>query len=215
MASIRNLNYVLNFLGILFIGSLVCEARVLTEITPGFVQTKGTEFELNGFPFLFNGFNSYWMMHVATDPKQRDKVSNVFSKASASGLTVCRTWAFSDGGDQALQVSPGEYDEQSLVNNYNDFGGRPQYIQWAKTAGVPVNKDDDFYTNPIVKNYYKNHVKRVLTMINTITRMTYKDDPTVMAWELINEPRCQVDYSGKTINVSSKAFLLPYYFNKT
>ncbi|KAI4331891.1 hypothetical protein L6164_016841 [Bauhinia variegata] len=221
MASIRNLNYVLTFLGIVFIGSLVCEARVLTEITPGFVQTKGTEFELNGSPFLFNGFNSYWMMHVATDPKQRDKVSNVFREASASGLTVCRTWAFSDGGDQALQVSPGVYDEQvlqaldfvvaeakkyrvrlilSLVNNYNDFGGRPQYVQWAKTAGVPVNNNDDFYTNPTVKNYYKNHAKRVLTRINTITRMTYKDDPTVMAWELINEPRCQVDYSGKTIN---------------
>ncbi|KAJ6855352.1 hypothetical protein NC651_040115 [Populus alba x Populus x berolinensis] len=26
------------------------------------------------------------------------------------------------------------------------------------------------------------------------------DEPTIIAWELMYEPRCQVDYSGKTIN---------------
>lgn len=54
----------------------------------------------------------------------------------------------------------------SLVNNYKDFGGRPQYVQWARSAGVSVNSDDDFYTNPVVKGYYKNHVK--------VTKLTTK-----------------------------------------
>ncbi|KAH9781740.1 Mannan endo-1,4-beta-mannosidase 1 [Citrus sinensis] len=186
-----------------------------------FVQTRGTQFVLNGSPFLFNGFNSYWMMNVASQPSQRYKVSDVFRQAAAAGLSVCRTWAFSDGGYGALQQSPGVYNEPvfqgldfvtsearkygirlilSLSNNYHDFGGRPQYVNWARAAGASVNSDDDFYTNAIVKGYYKNHVKKVLTRINTITRIAYKDDPTIMAWELINEPRCQADYSGKTLN---------------
>ncbi|KAH7519743.1 hypothetical protein FEM48_Zijuj08G0069600 [Ziziphus jujuba var. spinosa] len=207
-------------LAVLFLGSLVCEARVIPSHSE-FVKTRETEFILNGSPFLFNGFNSYWMMHVAAQPSERYKISNAFREAADSGLRVCRTWAFSDGGDQALQISPGVYNEAvfqgldfvvsearkygiklilSLSNNYNDYGGRPQYVQWARNAGVHINGDDDFYANPVVKGYYKNHVKRVLTRINTISKIAYKDDSTIMAWELINEPRCQVDYSGKTLN---------------
>ncbi|KAH7568393.1 hypothetical protein JRO89_XS07G0286400 [Xanthoceras sorbifolium] len=187
----------------------------------GFVQTRNTQFVLNGSPFLFNGFNSYWLIHVAAQPSERYKITNVFREAAATGLSVCRTWAFSDGGDQALQISPGVYSEPvfqgldfviseakkfgihlilSLSNNYHDFGGRPQYVSWARAAGVSINGDDDFYTNSVVKGYYKNHIKKVLTRINTITRIAYKDEPTIMAWELINEPRCQADYSGKTLN---------------
>uniref|UniRef100_A0A7N0U9L9 mannan endo-1,4-beta-mannosidase n=1 Tax=Kalanchoe fedtschenkoi TaxID=63787 RepID=A0A7N0U9L9_KALFE len=192
----------------------------LAPIT-SFVQTSGSQFSLNGSPFLFNGFNSYWMMHVAANPADRYKVSNVFRDAAAAGLSVCRTWAFSDGGDQALQISPGVYDENvfqaldfvvseakkngvrlilSFVNNYNDFGGRPQYVSWARSAGAPVSTDDDFYTHPVTKSYYKNHVQRVMTRVNTITGTAYKDEPTIMAWELMNEPRCQADYSGNTVN---------------
>jgi len=35
----------------------------------------------------------------------------VMMAAAALGLTVCRTWAFNDATYQALQISPGNYDE--------------------------------------------------------------------------------------------------------
>lgn len=44
-------------------------------------------------------------------------------------------------------------------------------------------------------------MQKVVTRFNTITGMTYKDDSTIMAWELMNEPRNQADYSGNTLNV--------------
>ncbi|XP_043695227.1 mannan endo-1,4-beta-mannosidase 5-like [Telopea speciosissima] len=221
-------------------GSLILLALVseTSGSSPGgFIGTRNTQFVLNGSPFFFNGFNSYWMMSVAADPTESYKVSNVFRDARTAGLTVCRTWAFSDGGDRALQISPGTYDEKifqaldfvisearnygislilSLVNNYNDYGGRAQYVQWARSAGQQISDDDGFYTNPVVKEYYKNHVKRVLTRLNTITGFVYKDDPTIMAWELMNEPRCEVDYSGKTLNVwiQEMATYVKYLDNK-
>lgn len=49
--------------------------------------------------------------------------------------------------------------------------------------------------------FFLSFFQTVLTRINTMTNMAYKDDSTIMAWELMNEPRCQSDYSGKMINV--------------
>ncbi|KAL0540519.1 hypothetical protein IC582_020527 [Cucumis melo] len=187
----------------------------------GFVGVEDGHFQLNGSPFLFNGFNSYWMMSVAADPNQRHKVSQVFRDAATAGLTVCRTWAFNDGGFHALQISPGVYDESvfqgldfvifearkygirmilSLVNNFKDYGGRAAYVRWAEAAGVQVQNEDDFYTNQLIRTYYKNHVQKVLRRKNTMSCLRYMDDPTIMGWELMNEPRCQVDSSGNTVN---------------
>lgn len=44
-------------------------------------------------------------------------------------------------------------------------------------------------------------MQAVLTRKNTITQVAYKDDPTIFAWELMNEPRSQHDNSGKIIQV--------------
>ncbi|KAL9393999.1 hypothetical protein Peur_013284 [Populus x canadensis] len=190
------------------------------EAGDGFIRTRGVHFLLNGSPYYANGFNAYWLMYTASDPSQRPKVSAAFREAASHGLTVARTWAFSDGGYRPLQYSPGSYNEQmfkgldfvvaearsygiklilSFANNYDSFGGKKQYVNWARSRGQYLSSDDDFFRHPVVKGYYKNHIKTVLYRYNSFTGIRYKDDPTIMAWELINEPRCTSDPSGRTI----------------
>lgn len=48
----------------------------------------------------------------------------------------------------------------SLVNSYENFGGRKQYVEWARSQGQQsISSEDDFFTNYVVKGYYKNHIK--------------------------------------------------------
>ncbi|CAA7410461.1 unnamed protein product [Spirodela intermedia] len=189
----------------------------------GFVRVRGLHLMLNGDPFFANGFNAYWLMAVAAEPSQRGKVSSAFRQASRHGLAIARTWAFSDGGSgntSALQISPGVYDERvfqgldfviseagkygirlilSLTNNYDSFGGKKQYASWARNQGQAISSDDEFFTNALVKHFYKNNAKAVITRVNKFTGVAYRDDPTIFAWELMNEPRCPSDPSGKTV----------------
>lgn len=47
----------------------------------------------------------------------------------------------------------------SLANNYETFGGKKQYVDWARGQGQSLGSDDDFFTNSLVKGFYKNHVR--------------------------------------------------------
>ncbi|KAI5077413.1 hypothetical protein GOP47_0007237 [Adiantum capillus-veneris] len=136
------------------------------------------------------------------------------------GLSVCRTWAFYDG-EEGLQTEAGHYSEDvfraldyaivearrhgvrlllSLVNNLPAFGGKGQYVEWARNAGADLgSSNDSFFSDSTVRHYYKHHIKTVLTRVNSLSGVAYRDEPAIFAWELINEPRCQSDLSGDTL----------------
>jgi len=92
------------------------------------------------------------------------KLDYVVAKASALGLKM---------------VFP-------LVNNWRDFGGMDQYVKW---RGASFH--DDFYTDPVIKGWYKAWISHLLNRVNSITGVAYRNDPTIMTWELGNEPRCK------------------------
>lgn len=50
----------------------------------------------------------------------------------------------------------------SLANNWDAYGGKAQYVQWGKAAGLNLTSDDDFFTDPTLKGYYKANVKVIL-----------------------------------------------------
>lgn len=49
---------------------------------------------------------------------------------------------------------------------------------------------------------YKAYVKTVINRVNTINGRTYGNDPTIFAWDLLNEARCQ-KCPNNTIAVSN------------
>lgn len=148
----------------------------------GFVTRAGHQLMLDGQALYVNGWNSYWLMVTASDSNTRPRVDKILHDGAALGLTVCRTWAFNDDTWQALQKSPGVYDENvfqaldyvicqaqrngvklllSLVNNWKDYGGKSKYVEWARAAGESIASDDDFFRNEKCRQYYKNHVQAV------------------------------------------------------
>lgn len=72
-----------------------------------------------------------------------------------------------------------------LTNNWKDFGGMDQYLVW-----YGRNEHQQFYSDPTIVHAYKDWIAHVVGRKNSITGTAYRDDPTIFAWELGNEPRC-------------------------
>ncbi len=79
-----------------------------------------------------------------------------------------------------------------FVNNWNDFGGMDQYVQWRERSepGSGPWFHDNFYTDETVRGWYKDWISYLVNRVNTVNGLAYKDDPTIVTWELANEPRC-------------------------
>ena len=100
--------------------------------------------------------------------------------------------AYNDGPDglerlDYLIAEAKKYDIRlvlTLVNNWKEFGGMDQYVVW-----FGKQRHVDFYTDERIKQAYKDYANHLLNRVNSLTGVAYKDDPTIFAWELANEPR--------------------------
>lgn len=82
-----------------------------------------------------------------------------------------------------------------LTNNWRDLGGMDQYLTW-----YGLKYHHEFYTDSRVRQAYKDWIHHIVNRVNSIDGVPYKDDPTIFAWELANEPRAinyrNMDASG-------------------
>ncbi|CAK0739538.1 hypothetical protein CVIRNUC_001174 [Coccomyxa viridis] len=126
------------------------------------------------------------------------------------GLTVMRFWVPGVSPQFATQLSPGVYSEAMLegldyllnearkrnlkviavlLDNWKATGGVDEYVAWTNRASA---KHADFFTDAEMKNWYKAYLGHITQRTNTINGLLYNNDSTILAWELLNEPRCQV-----------------------
>ncbi len=202
----------------------------------GFVQRAGTRFVVQAAAgsndasnrtdetcenFYFVGANTYYLMVRGSEARFRCEVDEVLDAAVELGITVIRTWGFSDGSEEwnALQRQPGVYDEETFRgldyaiaaagargirlliafgNYWRHFGGVDRYNAWSRDAGHGTcdgsfNCRDEFWVDPYARVLYKAHVDAVINRRNVHTGVRYRDDPTIFGWNLMNEPRSAYD----------------------
>lgn len=186
----------------------------------GFVKRAGAHLTLNGKPFRFAGANNYYLMYkshaMVDDVFARAKAADLSVIRNWGSLDIggqdgsdsiqgkadgvyFHYWdgtepAYNDGADGLEHLDYVLWKARQsgiklvipFVNNWNAYGGMDQYVRWAKGQ-----YHDDFYTNPTIKGWFKDWISHLLNRVNTLTGVAYKDDPTIMAWELANEPRCK------------------------
>lgn len=89
------------------------------------------------------------------------------------------------------------------LNNFWPWsGGFAQYVSWAnKNETIPYPPPAEngdwrkyqqysarFYSNKTAKKWFENHIEKVVNRVNSISKIPYKKDPAIMAWQLANEP---------------------------
>lgn len=58
------------------------------------------------------------------------------------------------------------------------------YRAWYTNKTVGATNPDDFFVNPTTISYYLANAQNIMTRVNTITKVAYNQDPTIMAWDL-------------------------------
>ncbi|MBS2100558.1 glycoside hydrolase 5 family protein [Carboxylicivirga linearis] len=88
-----------------------------------------------------------------------------------------------------------------LGNFWTWSGGFPQYLNWAGAGDIPYPQDEEhswtefvdyskqFYTNAKAQEMMNQYIEFIVSRTNTVNGINYTDDPTIMAWQLSNEPR--------------------------
>ena len=122
------------------------------------------------------------------------------------GLTVIRLWAFNskmpDAGGQydesqfrsldKIIAAAGRHNIRLILALGNSWQSYRSPEDWLLMAGLSLQNKTllDFYTNRAVIALFKSHIVSIVNRKNTVNSLQYKNDPTIMLWNVINEPRC-------------------------
>ena len=87
-----------------------------------------------------------------------------------------------------------------LNNTWEWSGGYGTYLEWAGEGKSPLPIPDGwkkfsgyisrFVLNDKAKALFNDHVGAMVSRVNSVTGIPYKDDPAIFSWQICNEPRC-------------------------
>jgi len=168
-----------------------------------FVIRRGPNLILENDTFHIIGVNDYGLAY-----ENNNTIDQTFNQLHNAGVNTIRFWLFDDGDPNGFQPNPGSYNESRfkqadyvlfeakkynmkvipvLVNNWTDYGGKDQYLKW---VGINPSSDENaFYTDNQVTSLFKQYISYIFSRNNTYTHITYANDPTILGWDIMNEPR--------------------------
>jgi mannan endo-1,4-beta-mannosidase len=186
-----------------------------------FISSDGAQLLRDGRPFRFVLGNAYYLADEVGQGHP-EHAREALDAAVALGMPVVRTWAFNDApwkesrmqdglatphepGLRALDLVVAEAARRGLrlilplCDYWPSYGGIAQWLAW---RGTPVADADRahperyaarFFADPQLRDAYAARVRQLAARTNTVTGMRYGEDATILAWELMNEPRFAPD----------------------
>ena len=178
----------------------------------GFVQRQGASLTLAGRPFLVGGTNLYYLQQLFANAElgESDSQSAGIQALDAMvclRLPVARMWAFNEAKDRSvIRSAPDVFHEVglrgldravfeaksrgirlilTLTNNWPEYGGLPAMASW---IGKTKN---DFFRDRRFQGLWRDYASMLSERVNVYTGLAYKHEPTILAWELGNEFRCE------------------------
>ncbi|MFF9316247.1 cellulose binding domain-containing protein [Streptomyces sp. NPDC014748] len=195
-----------------------------------FVTRCGTHFCLDGKEYYFAGANAYDMFTFGagsgdTETQYMDKarIDAQFTRMRNDGVDVVRLWMFSHEDWHGFEKTEGVYNEQEFAlfdyliesasshglrlipvfeNYWEAYGGIDKRLSWEGVSGGQPGRAAFFDRSrcPGCFTSYKNYVSYALNRTNHYSGVKYKDDPTILAWELMNEPRYEGQNAAESVN---------------
>jgi hypothetical protein len=156
----------------------------------------------NDDTFTINGLEDYDLAY-----ESRAQINNTFKGLKSSHINTVRFWLFGNGFVGGFQPTAGQLNNSALdqsdyilaeanqykirlipvlVTNDSNDGGAAQYISW---LGLPSSDYDEFFTDPSVIALYENYINHILSRTNSITHVEYKNDTSILAWDIMNDPQ--------------------------
>lgn len=187
----------------------------------GFVTRQGSQLMLNGKPFKYTGANYYYGTNRNNMPSG---ISSGFNDGQMDQDLADLDTALK-GRDKVLRIW--FFQRQATVAGKRDWAAFDHTLKVAAAHGYKViavltdqygtidgpYKSLPFYTKgyrsdiwPTSTTTYYSYVQQVVAR--------YKDDPTIMAWQLVNEGKADSNASGSCPSEDA-AFSALYSFTKT
>jgi len=167
--------------------------------------------------FVPRGINSYPLLELAGEGRI-DALSDIYAQAHLLERPIVRANEHIDSrsGPARIRLDDGSLREQglraldlvlasaaehgvqlilTLTNNWKDFGGAKAVLNTVHPGRkLPKNA---FWSDERAIEAQLAYQHAIITRVNSINGRSYADDPTIFAWELANEARCEADYTPK------------------